>query len=449
MDAGPTGRRRALLWLLLAGAGAALAAALLEASALAHFAWTRGGLYYTAQAPPPARDPGEGDARARALHPYFGFAVRPGEAVFDLRPSRFVGGADSSVPPAWAERRANNFGFYSEPDYPVHDDGAWLVGVFGGSLAHSLALQSGALLEQRLAALPALRGRRVRVLNFASGGYKQPQQLLILAYFLALGQRFDLVVNLDGFNEASLGSLNVASGLDTSMPTIQALRALAVLASGSSDPEAMRFLLALEDLRARREALERARVEAPLALLHLVADVRLARLEAERRALAERPPDAPARSLLWLAPPLADPAGGADPGPKLVAEWRRASEAMAGLAARAGARYLHVLQPNQHVGAHPFSDEERRLALNPASPYAPPARALYPLLRGAGAGLRAAGVDFHDATALFDAVPDVVYSDDCCHLNQRGYDRLAELIGERVGAQLAAPAPAGAEGAGR
>lgn len=449
MDAGPTGRRRALFWLLLAGAGCALAAAALEAAALAHFAWTRGGLYYTAEVPPPARDPGEGDARARALHPYFGFAVRPGEPVFDLRPSRFVGAPDPGVRPAWADRRANNFGFYSEPDYPVRDDGAFLVGVFGGSLAHSLALQGGVRLEERLAGLPALGGRRVRVLSFASGGYKQPQQLLILAYFLALGQRLDLVVNVDGFNEASLGSLNVAAGLDTSMPTIQALRALAVLASGSSDPESMRFLLALADLDARRAALERARAEAPLALLHLVADARLARLEAERRALAARPPDAPARSLLWLAPPLADPAAGADVGDKLVAEWRRASQAMAALAASAGARYLHVLQPNQHVGAHVFSDAERALALNPASPYAAPARALYPRLREAGAALRAAGVDFHDATALFDAVPEPVYSDDCCHLNQRGYDRLAELVAERVAAQLAAPVTAGAAGAER
>jgi hypothetical protein len=444
MEAGPTrSRRPALLWTLLALSAAALGAALLEVSALLRFAAQGGGLYYTAEVAAPPRDPAEGDARTRALHPYFGFAIRPGQGVFDLRATRFEGAADDQAR-AWAERRSNNFGFYAGVDYPLHDDAAFLVGVFGGSLAHSFALQSGARLEQRLSALPALAGRRVRVLNFASGGWKQPQQLLALAYFLALGQRFDLVVNVDGFNEASLGARNPPAGLDSSMPTIQALRALAVLASGPTDPEAMRFLLELHRLDEQREALARARAEAPLAFLHVLADLRLSRLEARRRALAERPPAAPAESLLWLAPPLGDGTAGAGLEEKIAAEWRRASLAMAALARGAGAGYLHLLQPNQHAGAHPFSEAERRIAFGAGSPYAEPARALYPRLRAAGAELHAAGVDFHDATGLFDAVTEPVYSDDCCHLNQRGYDALAELVAARAAAALAAPA-AGAQ----
>ena len=38
----------------------------------------------------------------------------------------------------------------------------------------------------------------------AAGGYKQPQQFLALAYLLAQGAHFDLVINVDGFNEIAL-----------------------------------------------------------------------------------------------------------------------------------------------------------------------------------------------------------------------------------------------------
>ncbi len=451
MDAGSTrSRRPALRRILVALASVLLGVALLEGCALLYFAWTRGGLYYSAEIPAPPRDPAEGEARTRVFHPYFGFVPRPGEPVFGVW--RRLGGAGAPADHDWAERRSNNFGFFADSDYPVRDDEAWLVGVFGGSLAHSFALQSGALLEERLGALAPLEGRRVRVLNFASGGYKQPQQLLILAYFLSIGQRLDLVVNLDGFNEASLGSLNFASGFDTSMPTFSALRALAVLASAGDDPQAMRFLVELDELRARRAELERERAEAPLALLYVIADLRLRRVEARRRELARRPPGEPARSLLWLASPFADPSGAAGDSveEKIALEWRRASVLMAALARESGARYLHVLQPNQHAGAHVFSEAERRIAFGDGSPYAAHARALYPLLRATGSELGKSGIDFRDATALFDDVTQSVYADDCCHLNQRGYDLLAEFVAVRVGELLAAAeAPAAGDAQAR
>ena len=46
--------------------------------------------------------------------------------------------------------------------------------------------------------------RRVRVHSLALGGFKQPQMLAALAYLMALGQRFDVVVELDGFNDVAL-----------------------------------------------------------------------------------------------------------------------------------------------------------------------------------------------------------------------------------------------------
>ena len=47
--------------------------------------------------------------------------------------------------------------------------------------------------------------------------------------------------------------------------------------------------------------------------------------------------------------------------------------------------------------------------------------------------LRFTGDDFHDASAIFDAVAEPIYVDDCCHYNQRGYEMLAEFVAQRVG----------------
>ena len=66
-------------------------------------------------------------------------------------------------------------------------------------------------------------GKEIVPLCFSHEGYKQPQEAVVLAYFLSIGQPFDLVVNIDGFNDVALGSLNNERGLDFSMPSVQHL----------------------------------------------------------------------------------------------------------------------------------------------------------------------------------------------------------------------------------
>lgn len=432
--------RRVSLWTLTTAIAALLLAALLEAAAVAWFAFQEGGLFYTAQreVPPPAPR----DLSHSVFRPYLGFGVRTRVPVrrFLAGPDGarpyLAGGEDGAGEPAWLELRSNNFGFYSPVDYPLAEPDSFIVGVFGGSVAHSLAMQGGARLEERLearfAGLPALAGRRVRVLNFASGGYKQPQQAIALAYFLFLGQRFDHVINLDGFNEAVLAVINTTRGLDTSMPSVVHLAGLELMAA--SDAGALRRRLALEDLRDQREALQRERAGTRFAARYLLAELRLRRATARWTEQA----DAAAshqrgRGMVGLLPPLLSP----ERTEKIAGEWERGSRLLDQLARSVGAGYLHVLQPNQYAGERSFSEEEARIALNPQSSYAPWARRLFPVLRERGAALAAAGVRFIDAGALFDAIPQIVYADDCCHYNQRGNNRLADFLAERVAEQVA------------
>jgi len=80
------------------------------------------------------------------------------------------------------------------------------IGIFGGSVAQGLALY----LQQQLHRQNSILKDQinVKVLNFAMPGYKQPQNLYAFIYALLAGQRFDCIINLDGFNEIISGHTN-------------------------------------------------------------------------------------------------------------------------------------------------------------------------------------------------------------------------------------------------
>ena len=99
------------------------------------------------------------------------------------------------------------------------------------------------------------------------------------------------------------------------------------------------------------------------------------------------------------------------------------------------AQYLHVLQPNQYYSRKDFSDAERRLAIDLANPYAAPVRQQYPELVAKSKLLSNAGVNFLDATKVFDEVNGIIYADTCCHYNERGNKILIDRIIEALDRQ--------------
>jgi len=313
-QAPPTGvrgsRRRAALWAISVGITVVSCALLFGLVGVAFYARQEGGLFYAAKRESITGDPQARPSAITVFHPYYTFSIRP-----DVPFSRFwqpqharaflEGVADPSRPPSWTKLRANNLGFYSEWDYPLHEPEAFLVGIFGGSVAHSFALQGGERLASQLSALPPLGGRPVRTLDFGSGGSKQPQQLFILAYLLHLEQRFDFVINLDGFNEVALGGLNVKEGLDTSMPSAIHLRSLSVLASSPNDIKALRYRVALDDLDVQDRALAERQAETDSAGLWMLAELRRRRVIQERRRLAaSSPPVGGSSPLVAWTPPF-------------------------------------------------------------------------------------------------------------------------------------------------
>ena len=109
---------------------------------------------------------------------------------------------------------------------------------------------------------------------------------------------------------------------------------------------------------------------------------------------------------------------------------------MAKISRASGIRYYHFLQPNQYVkGSKPMGDEEKKIALQVLHQYRVPAMDGYRFLINEGKNLLQQDVQYYDLTQIFSDNPDILYVDDCCHLNRQGYDLVAEYITDVIGAE--------------
>lgn len=409
--------RRLLRSLRVVAFNLALTLVLAELLALAGYYLRTGKLYYLAR---PSGRSVSVDLRGveeYRLHPYFGFVNRPDAAG----------------------QRTNNYGFVSPHDYPYErrSPAQYLVGVFGGSVAVGLASfeSEHGVLAPLIAESLGRRAADVTVLNFAQGGYKQPQQVIVYDYFRALGQEFDLVVNVDGFNEVTLGGRNADSGVAVGMPSIDHVGALRDVTGQASALGSVERMLAI-----RREwtkfarAFNRAwsgdgwelRLASGFLVDFLIYKYHLRRYRARLARYTAAAGDRGEKFWLTLAPSR----GGGDEGlERAVALWARGSELLDRAQRSAGGAYLHVIQPNQyHATARVFGDDERAVAFNDESPFADYVRRGYPRLVAEAGALRRRGVRVVSLLELFDGVAEPVYADDCCHYNDTGHRLLAEAI---------------------
>ena len=347
------------------------------------------------------------DQQDHVLHPYVGFVKRYN-------------------PPA-----ANRFGFFGDEPVFSKDEGLFVVGIFGGSLAgHFWSAENGKL-SRCLETVPRLKDKKIRVVSVAMGGYKQPQQFMALAYLISLGARFDAVINLDGFNELALPfSENLRLGVSSFFP-----RNWPFYAAKSFDgPVLVQVgkIGFLEESARRMESplngvLSRSRF---LALLRRIEANRLAaRIAGENEKLKKLVMDCGG---VRTNGPFKQPASEAAFFEECAGLWESCSLQMDRLCKANGIRYLHLLQPNQYVrGAKPLSREELATAyLGEQDPYRQAVEKGYGLLIEGGRRLKQAGVEFYDLTGIFAKETRTVYSDTCCHVNELGNGLLEEKICE-------------------
>lgn len=344
---------------------------------------------------------GRGGRQSVALHPYLG-SVRAGAA------------------------KEGGHGFESTRLLLATPTEDFVVLLTGGSVAVNFALDMRKSFAPKLAALPQLGGRRVHFISAALGGWHQPQQLMTLAWYRALGARIDLVINLDGFNEAAYPIGQAISGLSPLYP-----RDWPGLTADFKDPatrEALGRLAATDRLRSTWARLTSKGILAHSSILALAWKFVDDRLAAETLAdiafLEEDTGEADFRKGLvakrWTTEDRAEAAADL---------WINTSQAMYDMQAAAGGYYLHVLQPNQYLkGSKTLSPGERVKAWAPNSPAALAVAEVYPRFLARKQELRDSESSFLDASGIFEKTNASLYIDKCCHFSRPGNVILADAI---------------------
>jgi len=326
------------------------------------------------------------------------------------------------------------YGFIDN-DLPIHKRSRdhVIVGFLGGSVARQMSINASDRLAQELTTIPEFAGRTFTFVRLATNGYKQPQQLMTLTYFLMLGAEFDVVINLDGFNEATLPGIdNVPAGVFAAYP-----RDWAKLIASDISSEFNRMGGYISYLRQgqRDDARHAASFPwnySPTAQLiwtlrnHRRDEKIMAQQESMNRFTEEKMPYC-----------RSGPSQKFD-SPAQIEEhcteiWSQSSLLLHQLCTARGIRYFHFLQPNQYLeGTKPIGSEEAKQAIRLNVPYRAAVQSCFPLLRIAGTRLSEQGVSFFDLTEVFIDHPEPLYEDNCCHVNKAGDLLMAGAIGVQI-----------------
>ena len=362
--------------------------------------------------------------RDHVLHPYLGFVRN-----YDTKQHIFAGVViDDTV---------NEFGFFGDAPAKDKPDNVISIAIMGGSVAVELFIYSRDTLLNELKKHPRFSDKKIRIYSIALGGMKQPQQSLALNYFLALGYFFDIVINIDGYNEAILPySDNIRFGVfpfyprswrlySTKSLSLQTVVVIGEIKKNRMDTEKWRslisnsflrnsnFILALWYSYYKRKENEEVRLENILTSFLQSKNI----LSAQERG--------PSYSFQERSQVVVDS----------VELWKRTSIQMWKLCLANGIEFYHFLQPNQYViGSKELSEWEKKYAFaDKTFLYRQGVEQGYPLLMSEGKNLVKLGVPFVDMTRIFWNEDRTIYKDAYCHYNQYGNDKIAKEIGNIIG----------------
>jgi hypothetical protein len=352
------------------------------------------------------------------VHPYLGWVRRP-----PASPEMAVPG-----------HPVNDFGF-ADDDIPiqVRSPDKIIIGILGGSVAEF----ASDTLEDELRNSGICGGKEPVFVRLALAGYKQPQQLMAVTYLLTLGGQFDILINLDGYNEVVLPAVeNVPNRVFYSFP-----RSWQIRMSDATDLNTLRSVGRVTFLKERMQFWKGVVQTPPLcysATVNLAWKIYQAHLTRLFYAQLEtlnveksQNPD------YRLTGPVQQFASTPVLYTRCARVWMRSSLQLHHLCVANGIRYFHFLQPNQYVpGSKIMGPQEIKEARHSAHAGKDSVEVGYPLLIREGQNLIEQGVAFTDLTMLFADHSEQTYLDACCHLNQRGNELMARKIADVLARDL-------------
>jgi len=332
------------------------------------------------------------------LHPYFGFDNKAGVDLFD----RYI-------------------------EQHLEDPECITILVCGGSVAEQFVnYQSGGgdTLLELMRADPRFAGKKIKTCRLARAGFKQPQHLHALTYFLSCGAVPDYVINIDGLNSIKFGPRNLLYGVPALWP--EANHWLHHTRRTELTSEQLERLV---ETRVRQERLVEG-CEQALASGRL----RFALFGTSKMKELYRLRDEWARAHeTYNAALLSD---GIHPTKRDAWSeaqvesadcWYESSRLMHAMCEARGVRYLHFLQPTLYdEGSKPISDQEQAKCVGEKG-IDERIKVGYDLLRERGPRLADEGIEFVDTSYLFEDVEETLYFDRA-HFVAAGHELLAEEI---------------------
>jgi hypothetical protein len=361
-------------------------------------------------------DPRRGWENSLVLHPLFGYVFNPELSA------------------------ANNYGFNTEHDFELTEEGYQLkgverdksvvVGIFGGSFASQTEESAGEYLEDQLE--PLFPGRKVYVVNFAHGGHALPQSAFIFTYFRSM---LDVAIFVDGLNEL----WNYLDNNQAGCPPEYAKAAHYLYKTSVNELDANRFEQTVRILDRRNQLARLTRYSLlpgvrQSALVHYVWERLARRIETEiarRNAAIER-------SFYESTRPFTE----IDPQRLLsicARQYGRYHAAVHQLCHASGIVDIHTLQPNPYVAdskaAYSDAEREQQKADQTSVPFV--VKNGYPYLRQELLTLTGQGVIGKDLSYIYQDQTDDIWTDNC-HANERGYRIVADHLLALIGASRAA-----------
>jgi hypothetical protein len=325
------------------------------------------------------------------------------------------------------------FDFLQNQKSEIQDDpNGIVVGITGGSLSFGMFNSSAELIKQKIEDIPFYKNKNVYMLQLGLFAWKQPQQLASLAYYLSLGGKLDILINLDGHNEVVDAGHNVGNKVHPSYPLLWIY-----LATNMLTIDRMAIISDITNINSKRyktaRLFDRVRLSVTVNTLWRFLDSYFeARLNRARIAFDEIDDKDIKEKPYYKYGPHYKYTHTQEAYEYFATIWKNSSVQMHRLAESNGIAYFHFLQPNQYVpNSKILSQEEMQKYYKPKRA----GRGIisgYPLLQANGDELKKNGVNYYDLTMIFNDVNETLYSDTCCHLNKKGNDLLAKHIGQII-----------------
>jgi len=363
-----------------------------------------------------------GGIGTRVIHPYMGFVYEPGKLLYNIaiQPKKSFESSQCKV---------NKHGFTGEPVFLKKEENTLNIVMLGGSVANQLFCLSRNTLIDTLKLSSNLKNTTIRIVGLGIGAYRQPQQLMAVNYYLAHGGEFDILINVDGFNEAHFPNLMMGKNMFPSYP----FRWNQYISSFNTNQIKEIGKIALyQRIKQRLSVIfDYVNFSVTANVLWSFLDGLLnTRIYKAHQYLEKTLEEKDAKSFHMFGP-----------NEKLenivnfsVDIWFRSSHQLANLAKMNGASYFNFIQPNIHIkNSKKLTDDEKNLVKNLSPDFNPELlNTIYPIFSKKGQELKKYGTHFYDLTYLFKNEKQDIHVDACCHYNQVGNDIMANFIGQKI-----------------